>query len=70
MKEYVTSVSKRFCDLHGSQSDCGRLRLLRLFLITSSSHAVVNESPISWTEMSDTCRVIYLGLSRTPPAAL
>lgn len=34
--------------------------LLQLFLFNSSSHTAVNESLISWTEMSDTSRSIYL----------
>lgn len=34
--------------------------LLQLFLFNSSSHTAVSESLISWTEMSDTSRIIYL----------
>lgn len=33
---------------------------LQLFFFNSSSHTAVNESLISWTEMSDTSSIIYL----------
>lgn len=33
---------------------------MQLFFFNSASHTAVNESLISWTEMSDTSRILYL----------